>query len=109
MDNYEATITNVIGYEIYMMATEHIAKMIEYPAYDDWGNVENELHRAQNIRKYMEMKFPALLDEEIQKRCNYMLKRANDFYENRCKMEHEMLHRRLEYGKVTLDEAKGGC
>lgn len=107
MENLEATITNMMGYEIYMMATEHLAKMIEYPAYDDWGNVKNELYRAKHIRSYMEKKFPSLLDEETQKRCNDILERAEAFYNKRCEMEREMLHRRLEYGKVTIEETKG--
>ena len=107
MENLEATITNMMGYEIYRMATEHLARMIEYPAYDDWGNVKTELERAKRIRKYMEKKFPALLDEEHQKDCEKLFERAETFYNKRCEMEREMLHRRLEYGKVTIEEAKG--
>lgn len=105
-ENLEAVISNMMGYDIYMLAVEHIARMIEYPSYDDWGTVENELHRAKHIRTYMEKKFPSLLDKEIQKRCDDILQRAESFYTKRCEMEREMLHRRLEFGKVTLDDAK---
>lgn len=106
-ENYEAIISNRMGYEIYMMATEHLAKMIEYPSYDDWGNVKDELYRANEIRKYIGNKFPSLLDDEIQKRCNSLLKHAESVYNQRCEREREMLHRRLEYGKVTIEDVKG--
>ena len=105
-ENLEAVITNTMGFNIYMLAVEHIARMIEYPSYDDWANVEIELDRAKRIRKYMEKKFPSLLDDETQEQCNRILQRAETFYNKRCEMEREMLHRRLEYGKVTLEEAR---
>ena len=106
--NYNATITCMMGYEIYMLAIEHLAKMIEYPAYDDWRNVEYELHRAKHVKKYMEDKFPEFVeDKEIQEHCNYLLERAERFYTKRCEMERETLHRRLEYGKTTLEAVKG--
>lgn len=107
MENYEAVISNYLGYEIYMMATEHLARMIEYPAYDDWGRVADELKRAKLIRKRMEEKFPALLDSETKKHCDDLLERAETIYKHRCETEREMLHRRLEYGKITLEDVKG--
>lgn len=103
-ENLTAIISNQLGYEVYMLAVEHLAKMIEYPAYDDWGNVKWELERAKRVKKSMERHFPALLDEETQKRVNDILDRAESFYKNRCEMEREMLNRRLEYGKTTRED-----
>ena len=105
-ENYEAIISNQTGYEIYMMATRNLARMIEYPAYDDWGEVRNDVDRAKMIRKLMEHKFPALLEEETQKRCNDILERAESFRAKREEMEREALRRKLEFGRVTIEDVK---
>lgn len=106
-ENIEAIISNTMGYEIYMMATMQIARMIEYPAYDDWGEVRNDIDRAKMIRRLMERKFPALLDEEIQKRCNDIFEKAESFRARREEMEREVLRRKLEFGRVTIEDVKG--
>lgn len=102
----EATVGVVMGYEIYMLAVEHLARMIEYPAYDDWGNVKYEIDRANKIRKYMEKKFPSLLDSHTKSKCDEMLVRAQDAYNQRHIRETEMLRRRFEFGKVTLEDVE---
>ena len=97
---YEATISNMFAYEVYMLACEHIAKMVEYPDFHDWGKVDAELRRAMHVRKGIEKRFPQFVGSETEKEANALIEKAKKRYEEYKKAEEEALRRRYNYGKV---------
>lgn len=83
-ENYEAKISNLFAYEVYMLASEYIAILAEHDYHTETGvNMSETLHRAINVRRGIEKRFPQFVGSATKRDTEALIAKAREIRNER--------------------------